>query len=415
MTGSPSGHGRPEVLVVVPYYLPGYRAGGAIQTVSAMVERLSDSFRFRILTSDRDEGDREPYPDASRDRWVERGSAEVRYLAPGEQSLAGLWRVLRSRRPDLLYLNAFYHPVFTFRVLLLRRVGLLRGVPALLAPRGHLSPGARAVKRWRKEAYIALLKVLGLVDDVVFHASDRMERQEILEVFPGADIRVAPNMVPPLRVKSARRSNRAGTGGSTGDGPPRPDKVPGRLRAVYLSRVTPKKNLAGLLEALRAVSGAVRLSIVGPVGDEAYWARCRHLVERLPASVRVDYQGPVPHRDVPGVLAEHHLFVLPTRSENFGHVIREALEVGRPVLISDRTPWEGLEAAGAGWVCPLEDGECFVNRLEQAIAMDQQAFDARGEAARRYVRQVRERGEAQARNRALLRDVAGKRDLPVGA
>ena len=41
-------------------------------------------------------------------------------------------------------------------------------------------------------------------------------------------------------------------------------------------------------------------------------------------------------------ISEYNLFVLPTLGENFGHVIIEALTLGIPVLLSDRTPWTSI-------------------------------------------------------------------------
>ena len=52
-------------------------------------------------------------------------------------------------------------------------------------------------------------------------------------------------------------------------------------------------------------------------------------------------------------MAANDLFFLPTRGENFGHVIAEALSVGTPVLISDQTPWRKLAAVGLGHDLPL--------------------------------------------------------------
>ena len=71
------------------------------------------------------------------------------------------------------------------------------------------------------------------------------------------------------------------------------------------------------------------------------------LIAGLPSNVRVAYGGVVAPDEVTAVLRRHHLFFLPTHSENFGHVIVEALAAGRPALVSDRTPWTDLEAAGA--------------------------------------------------------------------
>ena len=42
---------------------------------------------------------------------------------------------------------------------------------------------------------------------------------------------------------------------------------------------------------------------------------------------------------VPSLLAEHDLLILPSWSENFGHVVLEALLSGLPVVASSGTPW----------------------------------------------------------------------------
>ena len=83
-------------------------------------------------------------------------------------------------------------------------------------------------------------------------------------------------------------------------------------------------------------------------------------------------------------LAAYHLFLLPTRGENFGHVILEALSAGCPVLISDQTPWRGLESSGIGWALPLTEPERFRAVLNQCIAMDESKFIHRSRQATRY-------------------------------
>ncbi|MNY40193.1 hypothetical protein D3C86_1749200 [compost metagenome] len=47
---------------------------------------------------------------------------------------------------------------------------------------------------------------------------------------------------------------------------------------------------------------------------------------------------------------------MPTHGENYGHAIAEALSAGTPVLISDATPWRGLQQEGVGWDIPLGEG-----------------------------------------------------------
>lgn len=382
---------RPVVLVTVPNYLPGYKAGGALRTVAAMALELGEEFQFKVVTSDRDVGDATPYRGIRRDVWVRRDEADVQYLSPGSQTFLGLRRVLSSESPDLLYLNGLYHPVFVFRVLVLRRLRLIPECPVLVAARGHLSSGAMMVKAFRKRLYINLVNKLGLIDGVVFQATDESERREILESIPDAEIQVAPNVTASLQDDAGEVIPGEGV-----------SKYPGRLRVLYLSRIAPEKNLMGVLRTCDSLSGEITLSIVGPVGSENYWSRCREMMRNLPGHIQATYEGPVPHKHVPRVLRRHHLLFLPTRSENFGHVIQEALQMGRPVLISDRTPWNGVHGAGAGWVCPLGDVKCFRRCLERCVEMDQPSFEAHCRAAREYVRRASNQNDAIARNRSLL-------------
>lgn len=228
----------------------------------------------------------------------------------------------------------------------------------------------------------------------MFQASDDLERREIQEVLPGADVRVAPNVTP-----------RTPPGGGQGEEAGLVRKESGSLRVVFLSRISPKKNLLGALKACSGVSGSLTLSVVGPVDDGRYWAECRRYMEKLPSQVDAVYRGPVNHEEVTDVLKSHHLFFLPSRSENYGHVIREALEVGRPVLISDQTPWWGLEHSGAGWICPVLDTGCFSRRLEYCVEMTHDEFEGRCRAARSYAADARDRRDAADRNRSLLLDV----------
>lgn len=65
-------------------------------------------------------------------------------------------------------------------------------------------------------------------------------------------------------------------------------------------------------------------------------------------------------------MAEHDLFFLPTRGENYGHVVAEALAAGTPVLLSDTTPWRNLHELQVGWDLPLEDIEGFRNAIDEA-------------------------------------------------
>jgi hypothetical protein len=45
---------------------------------------------------------------------------------------------------------------------------------------------------------------------------------------------------------------------------------------------------------------------------------------------------------------------MPTTHENYGHAIIESWGFGRPVLLSDKTPWRDLQEKGLGHCTPLK-------------------------------------------------------------
>ena len=158
------------------------------------------------------------------------------------------------------------------------------------------------------------------------------------------------------------------------------------MNLVFISRISAIKNLTFLLAALSRITGslAVNLTIRGSIEDDNYWDECKTLINKLPCNVQVHYEGPVKNEEVCPLIQQHHLFVLPTFGENFGHAIFEALAAGRPVLISDQTPWRHLEQQYAGWDLPLDDPRAFINTIESVAQMDNTAFEQWSRGAWEY-------------------------------
>ena len=78
--------GRPPVvLTFVAHYLPGYKAGGPLRSLVNLTKGLDGQFAFRIVTSDRDLGDRHSYVGIRSNVWQNLGNAQVMYLSPGRR------------------------------------------------------------------------------------------------------------------------------------------------------------------------------------------------------------------------------------------------------------------------------------------------------------------------------------------
>ncbi len=369
------------ILVFVPHYLPGYKSGGPVRSIANLVAHLGRELRFVIATADRDAGDAAPYPGIFPGERHRVGEADVIYLGRSQTRPGRVLGLVRRTQPDVIYLNSFFSRPFSINVILLRRLGLIRSIPIVLAPRGEFSPGALQIKRRRKRTLLAASRALRLHRDVIWQASSALE---------AADIRRAMGAVERDGTSRIIEAPVIADSGRPAPGTPpvrHRTKVPYCLRVAFLSRVAPKKNLLGALHILQHVRGSVELSIFGPIEDEGYWRRCREAMDRLPANVRAAYRGPVAPTDVPAVLAENDLFFLPTHGENYGHVIREALDAGTPVLVSDQTPWRNLALAGIGWDLPLDRPHAFREALEMCIAMDAPTFADWSARAARYARE----------------------------
>ena len=99
---------------------------------------------------------------------------------------------------------------------------------------------------------------------------------------------------------------------------------------LWVGTLEPRKNLAGLLAAHRAVPG-VPLVVVGPAG----WGDVD-----LPVSDRVVQLGFVPDADLAPLYDLATVFALPSHAEGFGMPVLEAMAQGAAVVTSSGTATE---------------------------------------------------------------------------
>ncbi len=371
-------HSRPTLLVFAGYYLPGYKAGGILRSVTNAVSHFHAEFRFRIVTRDRDLGDRAPYPGVQYGQWQNVGHASVYYLPPGGESLSVLRQIVTSTPHDMIRLNSFFDPL-TVKTLLNRRAGRIGDKPIILSPFGEFGRPSLRQKYVKKATFIAAARALGLYAPVIWHASNAVEAQEIAKVMgirPAA-IRIAEDL--PTVWDSALN-----------DVPIRPTPDSSVLRVAFFSRVSPEKNLDFALSTLARVRTKVDFDVIGPIEKIGYWEKCQQLIAALPPNVTARSLGSIKPGDVLDTLRQYDLMFLPTGGEGYGHVISESLTAGTPVLISTNTPWRNLQDRELGWDLPLDDMEPFVRVIEELGAASQADRARRratvGERMQQYLR-----------------------------
>jgi glycosyltransferase involved in cell wall biosynthesis len=403
------------IFTLAGFYLPGYKAGGPVRSIANLVEALGDEFSFKILTVDRDLGDTSRYPGVVRNCWVRVGRAEVMYLSKGWSGLVRLIALLRLLDAStVLYLNSFFAGRFSILAVLMVWSRLSRPRRVVLAPRGEFSPSALNLKQKRKDLYFRFSSLLGIYREIIWHASTALEEADIrraIRKLSFEPVATAPSAgrkthgkSNSVRVPTARDIHVS----SVRDHGMRPCKRTGQLRPVFLSRISPMKNLLFALKVLQGVSGDVCFDIYGPVEDMAYWKRSEEVIEALPPTVKVRYMGMVNHEQVWDVFAEHDLLFLPTFGENFCHVICEALSAGCPVLISDQTPWRNLQECGAGWDVSLEAPDRFRQIVQLCVDADEESYAALRARAAEYARIAASHSDNVEENRRLFMDAASE-------
>lgn len=361
------GRVKPRILLFSNWFAPGYKGGGSLVATVNLVRALRDTFEFHVVTRDRDVGDDKAYVSANSGAWTDFEGIATRYLAPSEQTFPTIARIIRETPHDLVHLNSIVSLPFAFYPLLARRLGLAERKPLLISPHGEAAPRALAQKARRKRMYLAATQAMKVFGDAVWQALSEQEMLDIQRLFgPATPVTVTAPLLPALEQGKSVRA----------------PKQPGRLRAVFLSRIDRMKNLDVAIRLVNATD-CVSLDIYGPIGQPDYWVECQSLIASgRPGAIR--YRGGLPPAEVQKVLSGYDLMILPSQSENFGFVVLEALASACPVLVSNATPWRGLAALGIGADLPQADLPAFGAFLRDIVALDEAAHRQMRDRARRY-------------------------------
>lgn len=326
------------MLLFTDWFPPAYQAGGPIRSVVHVASALSRHTEVRVVTSCYDLHDPVPLAEVSANRWVAWGQrTEVCYLDKAHTTYRVLRGILSEQSGQVVYLNSMFSLPFALYPLWYHRFGGSR-CRFYLAPRGMLKPSALQQKALKKRLFLFIFRVLGLHRGVHFHATTEEEAVDIRRVFGvQTPVTVLPNLPAVHLLDRAFRL----------------DKKPKQLRLCWVGRIHPIKNLHVALASIgHFPAGTVVLDVIGPPERADYLEQCRRMV---PSGVEVRFLGGLPPDATHAVLESADFFILPTQGENFGHAIFEALALGKPVIISDQTPWRHLAAQRAGWDISLQD------------------------------------------------------------
>jgi glycosyltransferase involved in cell wall biosynthesis len=280
--------------------------------------------------------------------------------------VAGIRSVLESIEPDIVHCHT--QTVYS-------AAALERGWPSVLTIHGIYAREVTFMRGWRRFQGMLLTRFERAAFRRAKHVVCISEylRRAIGDAFEGKDVRLIEN---PIDDRYFGVVN---------------EEEPGRI--LYAGTIINRKNLLGLLEATRLLTGKgrnVRLRVAGSRTIEPdYYGRCAKFVKDNGLEDRVDFLGTLPVDAMLGELSKAILLALPSFQETAPMVISEAMAAGKPIVT---TPAGGsadmVEDGKAGFVVPFGDNEALADAIGKLLSDAELRANmgqyARGEAERRY-------------------------------
>jgi glycosyltransferase involved in cell wall biosynthesis len=282
-----------------------------------------------------------PRCDEADSAWLRAQMPDTTLVMAGE-SRAGAWSgapaVLKALRPlladaDVVHVHGLLNPTSSGA----SRMAISTRRPVVIGPFGTMSPYTFSHRRvLAKRAYFHWIDAPNLRRASALHFTTATERAEA--AWHGINSDGRSYIVPPPyhRVLPARPL----------------DQIPSSPPVVlFLGRLHPTKGVDILLESWGTVVDeypSAELRIAGS-GSARYTARIRHQAERLGAGSSIRFVGFVADADKERHLRDAMLLVLPSRHENFGISVLDAVAAGRPVIVTpgvQLAPWVAEQGVG---------------------------------------------------------------------
>jgi glycosyltransferase involved in cell wall biosynthesis len=336
------------IFTSIDWFSPAYKAGGPITSIVNLVNSYgSENINFKIFTSNNDLNKEKLEIQA--DIWAEYNSHTlVCYSSDANRSIRSVIEEIKKSKPDILFINGLYSLYFNLAPLLFGKAPI-----KVLSPRGMLHPGALSQKRIKKYLYLKLLRLTKAHRRCTFHACNEEEKLYIYQHF-GTNVRVCIAENFPRQFKEQSNYN----------------KQKGSLSLITVALISPMKNYLHVLQALRSCKDTITYHIYGPIKDKEYWDLCLKEIKQLPHNINVIYHKDIPPFEVESALENAHVYIQPSKSENYGHSFIEALSAGKPVITSNSTPWNNLNNNMAGINLDPENISQITKSIDFFAAMD---------------------------------------------
>ncbi len=251
--------------------------------------------------------------------------------------------------------------------------------PLVLSPHGELEPYALTISPKVKAVASRLFAQRNLTEASCLWALSEQEKAAVRSYGYAGRVEVIPNGVNRATACSAEAvaAFRSLHG-----------VAPGSRVLLFLSRIARKKNLPLLLRAFakNVKAHPEWVLLIAGADERGHLQEIRSLIHDLKIEQSALLIGPVSGMEKACAFAASSVFVLPSHSEGLPIAVLEAMEYGKPVLLTDGWTLPVNSTAKFGWRAPM-DGHAFEETLLDAMNSSEESLAEMGHAARTIVRE----------------------------
>ncbi len=151
---------------------------------------------------------------------------------------------------------------------------------------------------------------------------------------------------------------------------PKKIKSAGTVSLLTIAKFLPRKKIDACLRVIAVLSKEfdLRYTIIGDGSDESR-SYLRGLSVQLGLESIVTFSGHRDHSEIPDIISQHDIFLMPSAGEIFGCVYLEAMAIGLPVIYGKSTGIDGFVPEGeVGFAVDPESDEAILKALRTLIS-----------------------------------------------
>ena len=330
---------KKQLVIFNQFFYPAFKAGGPVKSLNLLYKSLKNKFNIFVFTSQKDIDNKKIF---FKNKKLISSNNFFFVIINSFRLLVNL------NTKAIINFNSFFSFNFTILPLIIIKIFFSKKFFLIISPRGELFSETLQYKFIKKIIYIKIFKIF-LSKNLIFHSTSKQEYTSIKKLFPKNKICILPNLIEKknfsLNDKRYYSKN---------------------LKFVFFSRITKKKRLERVINILSKINHNLVLDIYGPIENHLYWKKIKYLMESKKNKIfKINYKGII-FKDIYNVIKRYNFFIFLSKSENFGHVIFEAMQSGCIPILSENMPWKIIEKKRCG-VMLSENDKIAKKKLEKFL------------------------------------------------